>query len=175
MVMHKIIPQQEELEQIQKLDKQGDVNRVATTVAGNNDIEEEKEVPSEHPNDLNKITPTRNGCNVTACKGFSFENMAFSGSPKERQDNRDELVESGFIVIDQRHHQEEIEKKHEAAAHLTNLAGMQGDRVSYFSAENSFNQSFSTLQQQLSAKHEVQPRDVLIMDKKPQTETTTLP
>ena len=38
------------------------------------DIEEEKEVPSEHPNNR-QITPTRNGCNVTARKGFSFENM----------------------------------------------------------------------------------------------------
>ena len=40
------------------------------------DLEEEKEVPSEHPVNTRKITPTRNGCNVTACKGFSFENMA---------------------------------------------------------------------------------------------------
>lgn len=66
------------------MDKKGDVNQAATMVVGNNDIEEEKEVPSEYPNDLSKITPTRNGCNVTACKGFSFENMALSSTPKER-------------------------------------------------------------------------------------------
>jgi len=36
--------------------------------------EEEKEVPSEHLND-NEITTTRRGCNLTARKGFSFENM----------------------------------------------------------------------------------------------------
>ena len=40
----------------------------------NHEIEEEKEVPNEHPDDTRKITPTRNGCNVTARKGFSFEN-----------------------------------------------------------------------------------------------------
>ena len=40
------------------------------------ELEEEKEVPNEHPTNTHKITPSRNGCNVTVHKGFSFDNSS---------------------------------------------------------------------------------------------------
>ena len=47
------------------------------------DFEEEKEVPSEHPDEqLN--TPTRNGCSMTTFKGLSFERGPVA-APKQMQ------------------------------------------------------------------------------------------
>lgn len=69
--------------------------------------EEEKEVPNEHLND-NEITTTRRGCNLTARKGFSFENMmGFSSKnyfelenlENENQKEREE-AEADFLMID---------------------------------------------------------------------------
>lgn len=70
------------------------------------DIEEEKEVPSEHPPNNKKITPTRNGCNVTTRKGFSFENnmmvlnQHLQSIQKPLLTSNQEVIEAGFVVID---------------------------------------------------------------------------
>ena len=66
------------------------------------EIEEEKEVPSEHLND-DKITTTRSSCNVTARKGFSFENMMVIRNQIESDmlgEEKNEVLEASFVVID---------------------------------------------------------------------------
>lgn len=55
-------------------------NRATERKKQSAEIEEEKEVPSEHPAEM-KVTPTkRNGCNATTRPGFSFETMMNLGT-----------------------------------------------------------------------------------------------
>ena len=55
-------------------------------------------MPNEHPNDRPN-TPTRNGSNVTACKGFSFENMIPAFGKQSSGENQ-QLVASSFVMIE---------------------------------------------------------------------------